>query len=612
VVLRCRRLAAALALGGVLALPACTGDGGAPPIPDGAAPSPSPTPSVPTTDTTSPTAALTVVAEATDVEASLRASRELFAAAPVVVVAPTGQPAAQEVAARAAVELGVPLLIGHGPAPGPPDGAAGSTTAATPAATDQPTDQPATDPALAAELERLDARTVLAVGDVAGLEDDRDDGPVVRRSDPDATALAELTGLPLAAPASPDPATFAAGTAALEPGSLAPASPRATAEDRPDATPDDTPDDTSDGASDNTSDGDRPLDLTLTRDAPLDDVVALAVDAPEQIAPIATARAAGVPVHLVPASAPNPQATASVVEALHAAARPRTLALGAAFGGEAALAWKVRSAATGAQLPGGGQLPFPRHQFVALYGTPVTTRLGVLGEQDVTASVQRARELAARYAGLTDRTVVPMFEIIATVAAGAPGDDGNFSNEQSIETLRPWVDAAADAGMSVVLDLQSGRTDFLTQARRYEELLRLPHVGLALDPEWRLGPEEEPLQQIGSVDVAEVNAVAHWLADLTSTHALPPKLFVLHQFRLAMIGNRAALDTSRPELSVVLHVDGQGTQPAKQSTWRTLRAGAPAGVAWGWKNFLDEDLPVLTPEQTVRDVAPVPDLITYQ
>ena len=41
--------------------------------------------------------------------------------------------------------------------------------------------------------------------------------------------------------------------------------------------------------------------------------------------------------------------------------------------------------------------------------------------------------------------------------------------------------------MYVVLDLQPGRTDFLTQAKRYEPLLALPHVGLALDPEWRLG-----------------------------------------------------------------------------------------------------------------------------
>ena len=42
--------------------------------------------------------------------------------------------------------------------------------------------------------------------------------------------------------------------------------------------------------------------------------------------------------------------------------------------------------------------------------------------------------------------------------------------------------------MYVVLDLQPGYTDFLAQAQRYEEFLAQPHVGLALDPEWRLAP----------------------------------------------------------------------------------------------------------------------------
>jgi hypothetical protein len=137
-------------------------------------------------------------------------------------------------------------------------------------------------------------------------------------------------------------------------------------------------------------------------------------------------------------------------------------------------------------------------------------------------------------------------------------------------------------------------------------------VGLALDPEWRLKPGQRHLAQIGSVPVAEVNSVVTWLADLTARHALPQKLLVLHQFQLRMIGNRAALDTSHPELAVLIHVDGLGSQPAKQATWSALHADAPAAVAWGWKNFIDEDRPMLTVEQTMRQVRPTPDLVTYQ
>ena len=112
--------------------------------------------------------------------------------------------------------------------------------------------------------------------------------------------------------------------------------------------------------------------------------------------------------------------------------------------------------------------------------------------------------------------------------------------------------------MYVVLDLQPGRTDFVTQAELYRSLLELPHVGLALDPEWRLGPGEVHLEQIGSVEVAEVNRVVTWLADLTRENELPQKLLVLHQFRLDMLPGRERVDLSRDELAVMVHADGQG------------------------------------------------------
>ncbi len=62
----------------------------------------------------------------------------------------------------------------------------------------------------------------------------------------------------------------------------------------------------------------------------------------------------------------------------------------------------------------------------------------------------------------------------------------------------------------------------------------------------------------------------------------------------------------------MVHVDGQGGQGDKQATWRTLLEGAPEHLTWGWKNFYDEDQPMLTPEQTVQQVDPLPELVTYQ
>ncbi|MPV37540.1 hypothetical protein GB881_10915 [Georgenia subflava] len=324
---------------------------------------------------------------------------------------------------------------------------------------------------------------------------------------------------------------------------------------------------------------------------------------------MANARTAGAVVQVVPSG--DPRATAASVEATAAATPEVVVGLGTVFGDAETLAWRTSTAATGTQLPGGGQLVLPGKTYVALYGNPSGPALGVLGEQDAPATIERAAAHAEPYRALTDSTVVPALEIIATVASAGAGDDGNYSAEAPVEQLRPLIDLAHEHGQYVVLDLQPGRTDFLTQAKRYEELLRLPNVGLALDPEWRLRPDQVHLRQIGQVDVAEVNQVVTWLADLTRANNLPQKVLILHQFQVRMIPGVNEVDQSRSELAVVVHVDGQGSQGAKQATWRTLHANAPNVAWWGWKNFYDEDVPMLTPEQTMQ-VEPRPAFVSYQ
>jgi len=345
---------------------------------------------------------------------------------------------------------------------------------------------------------------------------------------------------------------------------------------------------------------------------PVTNAAAIVTDSPQSTAAKATAEAAGVSLAEVPGADPNPQASTAAIEFLAESDASAILAIGTEFEDPALVDWQVRSARTGYELPGGGQRILGPRQYVALYGTPGASDLGALGHQDLEEAVERVQELGAEYQALADRTVVASFEIIATIASGEAGDDGNYSSERALADLRPWVERAGEEGMVVILDLQPGRTDFLTQAKEYEELLKLPHVGLALDPEWRLKADQEHLNQIGSVSAEEVNEVVHWLADLANEEGLPPKMLVLHQFRTSMIAHTPDLDLSRPEVDVLIHADGQGTQSAKQGTWRALHADAPEGIGWGWKNFLEKDSPMLTPEQTVSEVDPAPDLVTYQ
>lgn len=324
----------------------------------------------------------------------------------------------------------------------------------------------------------------------------------------------------------------------------------------------------------------------------------------------ATAKAAGATV--VPLRGADPRSDPAAIKALSATPPAHVLGAGAGFGPAGRLAARVAVAATGAQLPGGGQVVLPGRRLVALYGHPGTPALGVLGEQPVDAAIARAKRHAAPYRPLSGNLpVVPTFEIIATVATAGPGPDGNYSFEAPVSQLRPWVEKAGAAGLYVVLDLQPGRTDFLTQAKRYEPLLELPYVGLALDPEWRLKPTEKHLSQIGSVSAREINSVYAWLADLTARNTLPQKLFVLHQFRLSMIGSDEPLERGRDEVALLIHMDGQGPPSSKDETWGAVVGAAPKGVPFGWKNFYDEDMPMLSPEQTMTK-RPAPVMISYQ
>jgi hypothetical protein len=522
--------------------------------------------------TSPPDDRLTVLADDDPVAAAAAMSRVLFDRSPVVVLARDGDRAGTLLAASAAVGLGVPILL-------EPEGAG---------LPDVVTD----------EIARLGGGTVLAVGQAADGATDEGAGALdydVVAVPSDAEAVADATGLEFE-PAEPvssrnDPATVAA----LDP--AAPVALRLAEAPAP----------SSAGATDARL-------PEVVRAEPLARTVVLATGESASTASLATARAAGASVALTNGET-DPRGSTDALDALAAvgwAKAEAVVALGAGFAGEEGLDWKVETAVEGRQLPGGGQVLFPGRLLVALYGHPGTGALGVLGEQDLAGSIERARAHAAPFEALVEDPVVPAFEIIATVASSAPGEDGDYSDESDPEDLRPWVEAAGEAGLYVVLDLQPGRTDFLTQAQRYRALLELPHVGLALDPEWRLGPDGVHLTRVGSVGVDEVNRVAGWLADLTRDSVLPQKLLLLHQFQLGMIDGRERLDTSRDELAVMVHADGQGSQGDKQATWRALHVNPPPGVFWGWKNFYDEDAPMLTPEQTMADVRPRPDLISYQ
>ncbi|WP_257202366.1 cell wall-binding repeat-containing protein [Corynebacterium cystitidis] len=324
------------------------------------------------------------------------------------------------------------------------------------------------------------------------------------------------------------------------------------------------------------------------------------------LAAAATATSAGADVQVLDYA--DPRMTA---ESMKTVTSQDTLALGAQWGSTEQYAERVELANNG-ELPGGGGLVFPGRRMIALYGHPSGGALGLMGEQPPAEAVQRLEPIIAEYQQFEQQPVIPAFEIIVTVASEYAGEDGDYSNEGAPEDFIGYIDAITEAGGYAVLDLQPGRATFIDQAKRYEELLKRPNVGLAIDPEWRIGPEELPMQRIGNTTAAEINEVSQWLADLTRENNLPQKAFVVHQFQHQMVRDRDQVDTSHPELAFVLHADGHGTPELKFETWNALREGLSDEWFMAWKNFIDEDTPTFTPQQTYETVNPRPWFVSYQ
>jgi hypothetical protein len=169
----------------------------------------------------------------------------------------------------------------------------------------------------------------------------------------------------------------------------------------------------------------RPTGLPVTAPpAPLKRVAVLIhgpVPAVSSAAVAATAQVAGAAVVYVHGW--DPRADPAAIEALARIRPASVVGVGTNFGPAMRLKSRVGVAETGRQLPGGGEVLFPGHRLVALYGHPGTPSLGALGEQDLPASIALAKHMAAEYRPLSRVPVVPTFEIIATVAQASPGPD---------------------------------------------------------------------------------------------------------------------------------------------------------------------------------------------
>jgi hypothetical protein len=259
------------------------------------------------------------------------------------------------------------------------------------------------------------------------------------------------------------------------------------------------------------------------------------------------------------------------------------------------------------QLPRGGRVIFPGHRVVAFYGAPQDAELGELG---IGAPAQVARKLE-RQARPYGSNVLPAFELISTVASGAPGEEGRYSYRQPRGVIDRYLKAARAAKALLILDIQPGHVDFMEDVRALRPYLEQPDVSLALDPEWKVPEGQIPGKVIGSTDAADVNRVSAYLAAIVRAKKLPQKLLVVHQFTDNMVMRKALLQ--RPAgVALTLNVDGFGDQPNKISKYHEFtRAPDARRFHKGFKLFYREDTNLMTPRQVLK-LRPRPSLVVYE
>jgi hypothetical protein len=133
-------------------------------------------------------------------------------------------------------------------------------------------------------------------------------------------------------------------------------------------------------------------------------------------------------------------------------------------------------------------------------------------------------------------------------------------------------------------------------------------VDLALDPEYGMSTCEVPGKQIGRLAAADVNGALDRLEAIIARNRLPPKVLMVHQFRLDMLPDKRKIRRSAT-VDLVLNMDGFGSQSLKRTSYQAVMR-EPFAFA-GIKLFYRQDVSLFTPAQ-VMSLKPIPSVVVYQ
>ena len=248
---------------------------------------------------------------------------------------------------------------------------------------------------------------------------------------------------------------------------------------------------------------------------------------------------------------------------------------------------------------------------VAFYGSPKSTRMGILGAYPMEELDRLLGEWANAYdAANGERGVRKAFYIIYGTV-WPEGEIGLLKESRLVE----YIEYALAHDILVFVDHQIGKYTVAEAMRRILPFLRYPNVHLALDPEWRT---TNPMVEIGSVTAEELNKAQETMEDYIIEHGYPgERMLVVHQFNYKMIAGRERVLSDFGRVRLVHCADGFGHPTLKRYAYN-YNALAPNIPVKGFKLFFKSgvpgagfDEPLMSPADVLA-LQPRPFLVMYQ
>lgn len=247
-----------------------------------------------------------------------------------------------------------------------------------------------------------------------------------------------------------------------------------------------------------------------------------------------------------------------------------------------------------------------RQRVVALYGAPQMGRT-ILGLKSVKGAGRKLKRQAAAYEMRRARPAARAFDLVATFATAGGGPDGLYRTRQDDDIIAIYLRRARKTNSRLILDIQPGRSSFISELRALRKWIVQPDVDVALDAEWNVGRRGIPGRTLGKVTLREVKRLQRYLGDLVRDRGLPPKVLLVHQFRRGSVRARAKI-RQVPGVQTVLNFDGIGAPGPKASGYAALSAPR---LFNGFSLFYRRDEPLMRPSRVLR-LEPEPDFVLYQ